>query len=193
MIHTGKNGYIEKKYHTLNKTITFGVEQVKKFLFEIIALVILAVGVYLVFFYDSEDVSKGEKLMEETYEPDDGGENIGEVTFSLEDVSGSGDDEKKADYNYTVKNTDDKKIKLTFGSSMKYDFYITDESDAEVYRESDEKSYMQVIQEITLEPGEEETFAVKLPELDPGEYTLTIMLAAKGYSDGKLRADFVVE
>lgn len=169
----------------------------KKYLFEIISLIIIAVGVYFLFFNHSDvgmfSPKKEEKVADKKVESNHGGEEAGKVKLSLKRVLENSEDADKADFKLTVKNTDDEDIKLEFGSSMKYDFYITDEKDDEIYRESDEKSYMQVVQEIALEPDEQKTFDVALPELDKGDYTITMMLAAKGYSDEKLSADFTVD
>src|SRR5699024_3402822 len=172
----------------------------KKLLSVLVVLLIIAVGVYLMFFNDApEDKNandnsgseKGDNHVEKKFEPESDNEDANKVTFTLKDVTAADDKVKKMEY--TVKNEEDEEIDVQFGSSMKYDFYITDENGEEVYRDSEGKAYMQVIEEMNLAPDEEETFELKLPELDPGDYTITIFLAAKGYSDEETSMEFTVE
>lgn len=173
----------------------------KRLLLGIIGLLIIIAGVYLLFFNESDDktadpnegTDKGDDLVAKKFKPDDSGETKGEIALSLEKVSADDQEADKADFRLIVKNEDDKEIELKFGSSMNYDFSITDENGKEVYRESESKRYMQVIQEVTLAPDEKKTYKVELPELDSGDYKITIMLAAKGYSDEKMSSDFTVE
>lgn len=160
----------------------------------IIVLLVVSAGVYLLFFNQSgggTGSGEDDDQVEKQFEPDDDQEDAGKVTFTLEDVTEAADGAGEMDY--TVKNDEDTELELEFSTSMKYDFYITDADDDEVYRESDEKSYMQVKQSIKLDPGEEETFSLELPELDAGDYTLTVFLAAEGYADEEMSIDFTVD
>ncbi|MUV37307.1 hypothetical protein JNUCC1_01113 [Lentibacillus sp. JNUCC-1] len=119
--------------------------------------------------------------MKQRFNPGEGQQNSHKLIFILKENNEKSDGIRTI--NYTVKNDSAKRVKLEFSSSMKYDFYITDENGNEVYRDSKGKSYLQVLQYIDLGSGEAETFKLKLPELDPGEYTLTAKLAAKGYGN----------
>src|SRR5699024_2165660 len=136
---------------------------------------------------------KEEKVADKKVESNHGDGETEKVKLSLKRVLENSEDADKADFKLTVKNTDDEDIKLEFGSSMKYDFYITAEKDDEIYRESDEKSYMQRVPESALEPDDDKALDGALPELEKGDYTITMVLAAKGYSDETSSADVTVD
>ncbi|MCM3742067.1 BsuPI-related putative proteinase inhibitor [Oceanobacillus luteolus] len=82
---------------------------------------------------------------------------------------------------YTVKNEGDATETLTFPTSQKYEYEISDESGL-VAKYSKGKGFLQAIQEIPLEPNEEMTLEVELPSLEPGNYTITIYLTARDLS-----------
>lgn len=135
---------------------------------------------------ENKNENEGENKVVDKFKPDQKLPDGGEMSFILKNTDNN-------TMKYTIKNEEDHEIALEFGSSMTYDFYITDENGQEVYRDSDGKSYMQVITEITLAQGEEKTFDLKIPDLGPGDYTLTVFLAAQGYNQHETSIEFRVE
>lgn len=84
-------------------------------------------------------------------------------------------------YKYIVKNVSDEPKTLQFSSSQRYDFDIITSEGEIIYRYSDGKSFLQVMKDVTLDPGDELSFDIQLPELESGRYKLSIRLTASGY------------
>jgi len=95
----------------------------------------------------------------------------------------------------TVKNTKSMPVKLLFSSGMKYDFEIRKgkgTTGERVWQWSKGRMFIQMLQEVSLEPGKSLVFSETytpgnkdgygkpLPELAPGTYTGTGILAISG-------------
>ncbi|SHF76283.1 BsuPI-related putative proteinase inhibitor [Ornithinibacillus halophilus] len=96
-------------------------------------------------------------------------------------------------YEYTIQNVSDKPQTLEFTTSQRYEAIINDEKGKEVYRYSDGKSFMQVLKDVTINPGDELTYEFKLPELEAGKYTLTLRLVARNALFSKKTINITVE
>lgn len=79
---------------------------------------------------------------------------------------------------YQVKNVGDKRITLEFTTGQRYEAVLDKEGEGEVYRYSSGRAFMQVLGEIELDPNNQEDFTIELPELEPGDYKLTVNLVA---------------
>lgn len=81
---------------------------------------------------------------------------------------------------YTIKNEGSVKETLSFTTSQRYDYVLSSKEHGLIERYSDGKVFLQVLTDITIEPGEEVSYPISLPELKAGTYTLTVNLAARG-------------
>ena len=79
---------------------------------------------------------------------------------------------------FTVVNASDEAVELTFRDSGRADFAVYTEADEEVWRWSDGRMFMQVIQYSDLQPGQEATFTESWPDPEPGDYTAEATLRA---------------
>lgn len=79
---------------------------------------------------------------------------------------------------YQVKNVGDKRITLDFTTGQRYEAVLDKEGEGEVYRYSSGRAFMQVLGEIEIAPNNQEEFTINLPELEPGNYKLTVNLVA---------------
>src|SRR5699024_3474005 len=78
---------------------------------------------------------------------------------------------------YTVKNTGNEEEVLSFTTGQRYEHEISQDGEV-LHRYSEGKAFTQALEDIPLAPGEEITFDVELPDLEPGEYTINIFLVA---------------
>lgn len=72
---------------------------------------------------------------------------------------------------FTVTNGTGEPVELTFRDSGRADFAVYTEDDEEIWRWSDGRAFMQVIQTADLQPGQEATFEEEWPDPTPGDYT----------------------
>jgi hypothetical protein len=79
---------------------------------------------------------------------------------------------------FTVVNGSDEAVELTFRDSGRADFAVHDAADEEVWRWSDGRMFMQVVQYSDLQPGQEATFTESWPAPTPGNYTAEATLRA---------------
>lgn len=77
----------------------------------------------------------------------------------------------------TVSNGGNSPVSLTFPDSGKADFAVLD--DGEVWRWSDGRMFMQVVQTAELAPGESFTVEGEWPDPSPGEYEAVGELRAR--------------
>lgn len=139
---------------------------------------------------ENEDILKDKDTLRKKFKPDKSKKGLDmddELSFSLEAIS------EGMNYQYIVKNTGDEPVTLEFTTSQQYDYEITDKNNEVVYRFSDGRSFMQVLRDVTLEPGEEMTFDIELPELEPGDYTLTMYITARELPHSKQSIEFTVK
>ena len=85
---------------------------------------------------------------------------------------------------FTVVNASDEAVELTFRDSGRADFAVYTEADAEIWRWSDGRMFMQVIQYSDLQPGQEATFTESWPDPVPGDYTAEATLRAVDHDVG---------
>ncbi|QOR66440.1 hypothetical protein IM538_22200 [Cytobacillus suaedae] len=98
-------------------------------------------------------------------------------------------------YTFTIQNDKTEDQTLVFPSSQEYDYRIMNEAGETLYTFSMDKSFMQVITEKVLKPGESLEFEVDLTEglqkVESGKYTVEIWATVKD-SDG-LKAEVEVD
>lgn len=70
-------------------------------------------------------------------------------------------------------------VDFTFPSSQRYDFRITDAAGESVWQWSAARSFLQVVTEATLAPGETWTFRAEWSEPRPGRYVGTGWVTAQ--------------
>ncbi|WP_010173313.1 BsuPI-related putative proteinase inhibitor [Bacillus coahuilensis] len=77
-------------------------------------------------------------------------------------------------YVYTVKNQTEDEIPLSFTSSQRYDFELTNETGEVVYLHSSVTSYLQQLGEETIAQGEMLEYPIDITQvgLESGDYTL---------------------
>lgn len=92
---------------------------------------------------------------------------------------------------FVVTNPSNEQQTIIFSSSQRYDFNILNENGTTVYTFSEGKSFLDVMEEMTLDPGEEVTFELEIPDLDPGNYSLSVRLTSNILAVGNLQ--FTVE
>lgn len=94
-----------------------------------------------------------------------------EATFSIDPYITAGGEIRLA---LEVKNIGDKEDTIIFNSAQMYDFWVTDAQGQELWRWSADKAFAQVIQEVSLSPGQGMGFAETYDAtgLSPGSYTV---------------------
>lgn len=123
---------------------------------------------------DSEE-ENGATDPNDEFEDSTGEEIETDLQFSLQGVS-----EANPTLVYTVENTGDQEETLSFTTGQRYEYEIMQDGEV-INRFSDDKAFTQALEDIAVAPGEEVTFDVELPSLDPGEYTINIFLVAADY------------
>lgn len=98
-------------------------------------------------------------------------------------------------YRYTVNNQTDETMTYEFTSGQRYDFTISNEDGDEIHRLSSVSTYMQVLGEETLEPGDKLEYELEIPplELEPGSYKLTAWLTPQEGPKYEAETEFTVE
>jgi len=145
----------------------------------------------------AEETSTDNGSEENGNEEDDGdgtGEEAAEMTndgiiYALNPVSVSAENTV---YEFTIMNESDEEKELSFTTSQRYEYELRDEEKELVMRFSDDMAFMQVLEDIELPPGEELNYELKLPSLNPGEYTLTAYSAAEDLSGNQVTVTFVI-
>jgi len=61
---------------------------------------------------------------------------------------------------FRKRNLTDQSVTLQYSSSQLFDFYVSNRNDREIWRWSEDKSFLPVIREMILGPGEEETIEI---------------------------------
>jgi hypothetical protein len=92
---------------------------------------------------------------------------------------------------FTVANVSDEAVELTFRDSGRADFAVLRDDGEEVWRWSDGRMFMQVVQYSDLQPGQEATFTESWPDPRPGNYTAEATLRAADH-DVTARTPFSV-
>lgn len=100
---------------------------------------------------------------------------------------------EKTVYEFTITNERDEEKVLSFTTSQRYEYELRDQDNQLVKRFSDGMAFMQVLEDINLPPGESLSYELKLPELEPGAYSLTAYSVAKGLSGNQVTVEFVIE
>lgn len=78
----------------------------------------------------------------------------------------------------SVENAGDAPVVLRFGTSQQFDARVLRDGQ-EVWRWSAGRTFLQVLTELCLQPGERREYAFELPPLPPGAYVLEAGLAAR--------------
>jgi len=116
--------------------------------------------------------------------------SIDGIVYALNPVSISAENTV---YAFTITNENDEEKELSFTTSQRYEYELRDQDDELIKRFSDDMAFMQVLEDIPLPPGEELSYELKLPSLEPGKYTLTAHSVAKGLSGNQVTAVFTVD
>lgn len=93
-------------------------------------------------------------------------------------------------FRFTVVNSGDTPVELTFRDACRADFAVY-EGDEEVWRYSDERMFAQVITNADLQPGETAAFEQTWPRPSPGDYTAEATLRVREH-DVTARTPFSV-
>lgn len=121
------------------------------------------------------DNEQEEQEENETEEEIEGDEKVNtELTFAL-----NAEDDKMF---YTVENEGDGVVTLKFATSQKYEYEISDETGV-ISKYSEGRAFLQAVEEIDLAAGDEQSFEVELPKLEPGKYTIKIYLTASDLAE----------
>ncbi|GAB3056177.1 BsuPI-related putative proteinase inhibitor [Virgibacillus ainsalahensis] len=145
--------------------------------------VLLIAGILMIFLAacQSDKAPGEERNMEEITENG--------LKFSLQMKEEAADAGKT--FTYTVTNVSDDEVKLSFTTSQRYEYELSDEEGV-IERFSDGRAFMQVLADITLAPGEALDYDMSLPSLEPGTYTLTVFLTAKDMAENQVTLEFTV-
>jgi hypothetical protein len=100
-------------------------------------------------------------------------------------------------YVFQLKNDTEKDVTLTMNSAQHFDYQLMDESGKVLYKESENKMYTQMLQEVVLKPGETHDMEVDVSEglasLPNGTYTLEVWSTADEAEDWKVTEEIVWE
>ncbi|MEH7235515.1 BsuPI-related putative proteinase inhibitor [Bacillus sp. JJ1562] len=101
--------------------------------------------------------------------------------------------ENEATFTISLKNTSNNSVKVTIPGGQKYEIVVTDANGKEVYRYSIDKMFIQSIEEMELNPGEEKVWTEPWnytsndgTRLAPGEYKANIFLTASEVNGQKI-------
>ncbi|MCH1625844.1 BsuPI-related putative proteinase inhibitor [Ferdinandcohnia quinoae] len=104
--------------------------------------------------------------------------------------------ESEANIIITLKNTSENSVNIIFPSGQKFDFVITNEAGHEVYSYSIDKSFVQVLEEIELKAGTEESWVEKWDyttndgeRLPAGEYKISAKVTASQVNEQKVASN----
>lgn len=144
-------------------------------------VLLIGLGVIAYFILQSTADQSGEEQpgeSEDEIKPDEeneGDEKVNtELTFAL-----NAEDDKMF---YTVENEGDGVVTLKFATSQKYEYEISDETGV-ISKYSEGRAFLQAVEEIDLAAGDEQSFEVELPKLEPGKYTIKIYLTASDLAE----------
>lgn len=84
-------------------------------------------------------------------------------------------------FTFTVTNTGDDAVSLQFRDSCRADFVVSEDGE-EYWRWSEGQMFMQVLQEISFSPGEQETFEAAWEKPESGRYTGRAELEATNHT-----------
>jgi len=143
----------------------------------------------------NENGTRGNESEEQENEEENTGEEAAEITndgvvYALQPISISAEDTV---YEFTITNESEEEKELSFTTSQRYEYELRDQTNELVKRYSDDMAFMQVLEDIKLPPGEELSYKLKLPALEPGDYTLTAFSVAKGLSGNQVTVTFSIE
>ncbi len=100
---------------------------------------------------------------------------------------------------FSLQNDSDEDLEIYFGSGQKFDIFITDQNNQEVYRWSHDKSFTQAIVDITLKKDERllfnEVWDYKDNEgnkVSQGKYTITVKIFARLKNRRKINNDEIM-
>jgi hypothetical protein len=137
-----------------------------------------------------EEGKNGSAVVEKPGNPDPVGIVEGSLKTTLEKVDGTA-----YKYTFTIQNDKTEDQTLVFPSSQEYDYSIKNEKGEVLYTFGMDKSFMQVITEKVVKPGESLEFEVDLTEglkyVDSGKYTVEVWATLQD-SNG-LKANVEVE
>lgn len=117
-----------------------------------------------------------------------GKSELGNLSFELKEISENG----SKTFDFIIENVTEEIVTLSFGTSQRYDYEIFNQENIQVYHYSEGKSFLQVLEDIQLEPGQHLNYEITIPSLEAGEYTLVVRLAARGYGQLRQTTTFTV-
>jgi len=142
----------------------------------------------------SNEDGPGNNGSEKSNKEESTGEEAAEITndglvYALHPVSISAE---QTVYEFSITNESGEDKELSFTTSQRYEYELNQDNEL-IKRFSDDMAFMQVLEDINLPPGESLSYELKLPELEPGEYTLTAYSVAKNLSGNQVTVTFVIE
>lgn len=98
-------------------------------------------------------------------------------------------------YRYSVNNHTDKPMTFNFTSGQRFDYTISNEKSAELYRDSSVSMYTQALAEERLEPGGTLEYEFEVPplELEAGVYTIKAWLTPEEGAQYEAEIEHTVE
>ena len=99
----------------------------------------------------------------------------------------------KPTFKYTILNTGEHEQKLLFNTSQKYEYVISGKEGDVIKRYSDDRMFLQVLQEVTIPPKGELSYDISLPSLKNGKHYLTIYSTATNIYNPKVTIEFTIE
>lgn len=91
-----------------------------------------------------------------------------------------------------VENQTSEALKLTFPTSQFYEYIVKNQKGKEIYRYSNGRSFLQALQQIELDPGEEKIWEDKWTypvEVKPGEYVIEAFLKTSMLNDKPIQEE----
>ncbi|WP_435335779.1 BsuPI-related putative proteinase inhibitor [Haloarchaeobius sp. TZWWS8] len=91
------------------------------------------------------------------------------------DATKSGD---AVTFSFTVTNDGDALVELQFSDSQTHDVAVVEDDDTEVWRWSDGRMFMQMLQQESIDAGDSVTFECSWDDPQPGSYVAEAFLSA---------------
>ncbi|MEI5908468.1 BsuPI-related putative proteinase inhibitor [Bacillus spongiae] len=117
-----------------------------------------------------------EKVVDDSVEEQAESPNLstGIVAGSIEPSLKKIDSSSSNTFQYTLKNQTERKAVLLFPTTQLFDYEVHDELGKLLFTYSSGKEFIQTAKEIALQPAEEWSTSISLPNFEPGTYTLTV-------------------
>jgi hypothetical protein len=112
------------------------------------------------------------------------------ITMALESSVDASVGADAVTFTFTVENTGDDPVEVTFRSGLDADFAVVADA-GEVWRASDGMMFTQALRPATFAPGQTETYEAEWSDPNPGDYEVVAELAVRK-ADVEARTTFSV-